>query len=1324
MIVVEDLFDVDKNETSTLAEKSKKLVDVISQGLVETLKGELYECRNIVNNQRRRIKDLEQEKKEFLENQLAAKHDGVYEMNELLEHLRKSVQYQKSGINGEVTDLDTVNRDFNCANKLMSVIKDGLDISYKKVANKSSEIVDLKDIIKEQQEKVKKDVICVESMTEENDFLKKKIEQSEKQHRLTIDELNMVQNQLKTIDHERLSLFEENVELKSGKVNFQDYCSNISEENEKLLKKIKLVQEDRNNTFNELHEQILKTNQYSTECNEVDIKCENLEHAIAKLRREYQDQTREINILTRENEELKTSLQDSEQRRIKMKRNMKSIETGNKDLEDQIFQLTTNNQKIKHDQMKTKHNEEEQEEHNITLIKKLENLSNEKTEIEEKLKEVEKKEKDLEEKNKNFKHNEVLATKRKTLLVSYEKLIIKLLHQRKELLAACNIDHGSHTFKVSTSQSIEYKELSEIEISVKITGDEADSSFAALSTEYRTIEKGRKRYLNFFRELSSCIRNIEEKDSCYSTEGDFTEPASFLPGRDVSEGKRGLSALRSNSIEDSLTNEENLSNLISAVKKCIQCGGNNNREVVEMSRKLKRANKRVRQLQVKVKNRRSLEHNMKNKISLLKKEIKALKEFHRSFHEKMNTPPQNTPPRNIYTQDSMPKIKLIISDLREGKEELKKIKVLLNNPESTGIPVKTIGKGLDNVKQRVTRVTEELSSYVSNCGGGQQKEEECTVGQSNDLDKRFETLQKHRQYMLDHMIFTNKRLEVLLNCLKGKTDMNTEYKTNSDDNNNEINSDTSEKFSRRLLKRVRDSFKSDQDVMRKAVSILELTKVISVVELTEPSETKEINEEHEEMIVVVKSMNENMDSVLREARSHITDAKIKLDTTPVTSLEESNIAIVSSSETLSEERNYNFINDSEFLKKESELKLSLENARKKVEDLSIFLEKREAELKERDKIIAKLNVEFEELKKRTKGKNNVDITTRDRIIKEYSYAVIKLEKENEFLQMVVKEVREELLKFHKTYRKEEETQKHLQEFVEELQVCKSSLEQSLDKMAYELNIVKQDRDHLMKTIHQMGTNYHSYREPWFDEPVMTNGMVYGYPEENTCYDCEICAYHDYSESSAFPVSEEEFECLPTCDEVDSLPSDGEHVVSSSDSQQTTSSKVAKKIKTVEASESIKSKNRPTVYSRHDIRTGQALSPRQRCSTVPVEREDSITSNVSTTSITSNASTATNDTLPRRVQGRREQNMRRRSSQISNTSIYSHISTDPIMQSDHSQYKNPVMDIDAEIERANMAQTRYSFNAPPGSPPTDFVPFLNPVYDNKKKKKKFLSFGKR
>ena len=48
------------------------------------------------------------------------------------------------------------------------------------------------------------------------------------------------------------------------------------------------------------------------------------------------------------------------------------------------------------------------------------------------------------------------------------------------------------------------------------------------------------------------------------------------------------------------------------------------------------------------------------------------------------------------------------------------------------------------------------------------------------------------------------------------------------------------------------------------------------------------------------------------------------------------------------------------------------------------------------------------------------ILTRDRMIEEYRITISKLEKENGFLQIVVKELRDELLNFQKSFKKEEE----------------------------------------------------------------------------------------------------------------------------------------------------------------------------------------------------------------------------------------------------------------------------------------------------------------
>ena len=80
MLIVENLFAVTEGGSTSLADKSQNMVDSIAQGLVETLKNELAESRNIAENQRKRIKDLETEKEEFLESQLHTKHDGVSEI--------------------------------------------------------------------------------------------------------------------------------------------------------------------------------------------------------------------------------------------------------------------------------------------------------------------------------------------------------------------------------------------------------------------------------------------------------------------------------------------------------------------------------------------------------------------------------------------------------------------------------------------------------------------------------------------------------------------------------------------------------------------------------------------------------------------------------------------------------------------------------------------------------------------------------------------------------------------------------------------------------------------------------------------------------------------------------------------------------------------------------------------------------------------------------------------------------------------------------------------------------------------------------------------
>jgi len=196
------------------------------------------------------------------------------------------------------------------------------------------------------------------------------------------------------------------------------------------------------------------------------------------------------------------------------------------------------------------------------------------------------------------------------------------------------------------------------------------------------------------------------------------------------------------------------------------------------------------------------------------------------------------------------------------------------------------------------------------------------------------------------------------------------------------------------------------------------------------------------------------------------------------------------------------------------------------------------------------------------------------MIDEYRTTIGRLEKENEFLQVVVKELRDELMNFQKSYRQEEETQQHLQEFINELQICKASLEKSLDKVAYELNIVKTDRDHLIKSMNSM--NHVPSPAYWYSGGGMHNmhhggGMLpqYGANYHGDGFYDDYGGYNAYAfseQSTAIPFSEEDWASI--CDDCDSLRSEGEpgaegeDVISSSESQTTTtSSRVAKKIKT-------------------------------------------------------------------------------------------------------------------------------------------------------------------
>ena len=1431
MLIVENLFAVTEGGSTSLADKSQNMVDSIAQGLVETLKNELAESRNIAENQRKRIKDLETEKEEFLESQLHTKHDGVSEMNDVIEHLRKSlVRNIDTSIDGEDT-LKVVRRDIGETKKTIRVISDGLDKSYKTIINKMNEVSELKETIKELEEQKRGHTQSIEELHAQKQYLKTQIDHCEAQHRITNDELTTVQRRLTAAEQERKVFSDENSSLKGGKANMQDFCSNLSGQNEKLLTKLKTVQDERDGLFDNLQEQLHRTGELTNDNNELENKLETLENVVAKLRREYQNQTREVSATTRENEDLRISLQDSEQNNTKIRRSVKAIETSNKDLEDQIFQISNDFQKTKNDNEKLRNSQREQQ-HTIEELREIiEFTTDEKNAVESELKEVSVKQKQTQERNRELSQeidrDKTVNDKQKTLSSSFEKLLLKFIHQRKQLLSIMKLSNTikESSFQLCSIQSIEFKNAIDLKFSTEATDKEIDNTFNVLSESISTRFDDINRYESFLNDILEHSKRVsnDQADSCYSTDD---VSSCHVPRLDVGGGVRGLNALKVKYRNE--YSRDTLNKLSDKIKRAFSIEetdltGSVSIDVIEKKRKI--TNRKIQQLKTKLRNRKSIERGLQHKMCHMKKEINSLREDQKMNRLKAAVSceqlSRRSPPKSL---GSSPRnaVGVNVLDLKEELEstrvEIEKLRKTVEEYEDHECKRVVIVK-LEPIERRMLSLKEKLELRV-NCSLCEQHRADSSV---DTLENKVEQISEQREYMLEHMKFTNKRLEVLLNALKGREEANLD---SQDINNNTVAELTKLNHHNSPAKQLLSSPSERQSsvnssphkmknnnsttTMKKAVSILELTKAISITDIHAVDETSAIDAEQRDVIILVKDMNDTMETVLREARSKITDARISTKPVPGRDTDDQNKRTddESTSSNVGGGVGGKYILEvvprSQLLKKENEMKRSLENAQQKLDNLSEFLEKREAELKQRDVIIAQLNKEYEALKAEKTDQSGAAISTRDRLIDQYRDTITRLEKENQYLQVVVRELREELLNLQKSLKKEADTQQHQQEFINELNICKASLEKSLDKVAYELNIVRTDRDHLMQTINSLHhipppstaywynggggvQNYHGYNYNNSGRGISStyNGGS-GYHQENVCYNngdcgCEMCSFPDFSEqSTAIPFSEDDWASL--CDDCTSVHSDtaincdgvvDEDVVSSSESQKTTtSSRVAKKIKTGEAVVRVKKSYAKETRTRKPMLspklTARGNNSNNNGSLSPWKQRDPVEEVSLTGSEFSN-----------RVQGRRElgknsrhhsyshhhnhhdnqqqhgENYGRRASFESNSTVMNKQQQRPPSRpvsrnsmSSQQQYDGPpfasansfqptsVTNVDDAISAAAHAQNSYyeergvssggGNNENTLSPRDQLAtPFLNQTFEKKKKRKSFLNpFGKK
>ena len=542
-ILTDDIFSFKSIGLNTiLTQKSKKIVEEVSQRLADSLKLELTDSRRIIDNQRSRLKDLENEKEELLQTQHWLNEKSGDEVNECLVFLNTILSHKKLSININTVPISTSQRNIQIVKRLMANFNDNLTALYEKATNKSNEISDLHETITYLNEQLKSTTVRTECLEDEFHVSKKTSEQIKIDYRCSIDKLKTIQNKLCRVEEERNIYYDENMELKSRGIHGQ--YVNLNNQDERLLQRVKDVELDRDNLYDDLHEQIKKTNLCSSECKELEYKCEEFEHTISKLRREYIDMTREMNKVTHENEEIKKSVVDSERQHMVLKRDMKSLETSNKDLEDQLFHLTSENEKNKHDYEKITSNLQEYNTIVMELEEKLTICEKDILIIENDLKKERAEKADLEETNRHLRSQLVIKAELEGVLRDARCTMIQELEE-KVITCERGMKFFENDLKKVTTEKINLVESNKYLRSQLNSKNELKPLAAEVERKEKKIKTELILNLDNDNKVSENVKDVKDVTSTQSTSITSVSNSIYIPYNSKSEMLKKENILKS-----------------------------------------------------------------------------------------------------------------------------------------------------------------------------------------------------------------------------------------------------------------------------------------------------------------------------------------------------------------------------------------------------------------------------------------------------------------------------------------------------------------------------------------------------------------------------------------------------------------------------------------------------------------------------------------------------------------------------------------------------------------------------------------------------------
>lgn len=942
-----------------------------------------------------------------------------------------------------------------------------------------------------------------------------------------------------------------------------------------------------------------------------------------------------------------------------------SVETGNKDLVDQLLYLTSEHSKTKLEFAKSESLEEYK--NMIQELTKVEHRASAASYVDEHasfatpLKKVElgaRTERDdgASEEQPKWQLEESQIENNKILSLGYEDLLSRLLNQREETMALFDLNTPGQfqdiTALLNFAENIDVKDPSEIEDCLALASDDIDASYNSLAMYLQSLSSDWKRIENYFIELSYFLEKIDsqEKDSCYSTDsyGNHTDAETLETDSNTDSNELTIIENGSPTVESDFAtrlNSKNMQKLVNKIKALGKHVTLVDQKLVEMKHKSRRSGKIIRNLQIKLKQRKSLESDNKNRIIHLSRKLKISKFHHNTYHRKRKN-----------TADMFDST--ISRDNTSDNNKSEQCNLINTNEPNTQNMIDSTNDSLD-----ILDCSDPLLLNITpNLLTPDPLKPPKVDTDAEALRKTCFVYQEQKVYMIEHLRFTNKRLEHLLACLKDKDKDSCKIEKEKYEN---------EKNSKKETKRIKD-----------------------------------IAHNHGEIIVMIMKMNENMERLLKEDRVPNKSNTLTNSNTVEQPKEE---------ERIEKQRGFTPIQKDKF-KTDNKLKNIIETTRNKIDDLSEYLKDREDDLKEREEIIAKYN-------KASEDNNRLSITDApsEKIFSEYVKTKSMIEDENDFLEIFVTEVREDLENLEKGFKMEEETQMHLSDFADELQISKEGLQQNINQLTTELNEMKREKEYLLQSI-SFANMMNEYQGPYTSDPSRPSSEDPQLYSPSSDDGCGYCAQN--SESSVPPISDEDI-CPSTasCDDFVSESSEQDifEIIWTPDA--TACSKLARNIKTSEATEKIKSKNHPLSNLEKEIKPRDLI----RTKSTHAYNSSPCVSSFGSSTLTINKE---------RVLGRRD-SVRSGSLGSSNSSFRSnsgmYVNESGSITSQESgdsassnlqtslRQKKSYVDITAVDEYTLLEEgngARHWGN-------THISPFLNPKFNkSKKRKKKFTFFGKK